>query len=1305
MKNTKKLIFYLLLSIAALFFITNPSLSQETAGQLFEKALYLEEATGELEQAIDLFQQILEEFPDNREFAAKSLLHLGICYEKQGLKQARGTYQDVINRYPDQHGEVAMAKERLNRLLALQDVPHKPSFRKIRIPSELSQNAATSPDGQQLLLVYDEKLWTMPLSGNLGSDIPGIPIQLNTDGVKVTWAGLSWSGDGKTIAFNEIKDISSQDIPEKKNKNQIIYILSAKGGKPERIVENYCGPRAVSFRMSLSPDGKTLAYSSVNDDEMNIFSIPVEGGMPRKLVESPAREPVFSPNGKMIAYVEDKALGRRGGGLWTVPASGGNPIFIAEAGNASSPVWSPDASKIAFLDDHENNKIIIVPVSEDGKPAGKKTAINAPEGTDAIQLLTGWDKNNKIGIIIYRVKYALFTLPAEGGQAVLVYRGDASQPRWTPDGKHILFRKAAGQKAEGWPNHKLTVIPADGGKERNILTGHQDKIGLMPYGIGNKLSPNGEDIVISAKKTDDDTVYIGHHPTRQIWRTSISGKKLAKITNPSVPYSDDCPCWSPDGRSIAFVRTKLKEDRGDLWGEMGIYMVNTSGGAPQLLTLEPEKFIYAINWSPDGKWIAYLKGDKHSSDESSTLNIINVDNGISRVVGEVSNFTVHTELAWSPDSKRIAFNDREGKVIKVMSLSDGSIEDIETGLVDVEVFHLDWSTDGKRFVFVGFQGGVPEYWVMEDFLPLEKLPQKKEKERFVIHKVLDGTEAGFDGGNPSPDGKYFAFTDWSTGNLAIYESVTGKKRFLTKQGSWESDHVQYVENSTWSPDGKQIVYDWYNEKGFIELRLIGLDDSKPRVLYKPNEEVIWVQTFDWSADGKQILACFQRKDDTRQIVLVSAGDGSLRVLKILVGKNWSNNMSFSPDGRYIVYDYPTEEYTQNRDIYLMSTNGDHEISLIEHPAYDKVLGWAPDGKNILFASDRTGTFAAFVIQVAEGKPQGAPKLIKSDIGNLSPRGFTQKGSFYYSTSKEGNNVYTADLDPETGKILAPPKKAIKRFEGSNYFPYYSPDGKYLAYISVRNRQSIICIHNLETGEDREFYLNQYNINRARSFRWSPDCNSILAMGRDNKNRFGIFRINVQTGNITLVIPWESWKSTFIHSCEWSRDGKAVFYVAFNTTNDWSVNNLSQIMVRDLDTGTEKELYRFDNYINISLSPDGKWLASSHPLSLKVMPVAGGEPRELYRFKEEYKNERPITWSIDGKYILFSKKEPGQDRWDLCRIPAEGGEPQRLGLEMENGFMNLSAHLNGRNIAFSSTEQTNAEFWVMENFLPELKAEQ
>ena len=79
----------------------------------------------------------------------------------------------------------------------------------------------------------------------------------------------------------------------------------------------------------------------------------------------------------------------------------------------------------------------------------------------------------------------------------------------------------------------------------------------------------------------------------------------------------------------------------------------------------------------------------------------------------------------------------------------------------------------------------------------------------------------------------------------------------------------------------------------------------------------------------------------------------------------------------------------------------------------------------------------------------------------------------------------------------------------------------------------------------------------------------------------------------------------------------------------------------------------------------------------------------------------ILPAADGKHVLFSEREPEQDAWELYRIPLEGGEAQKLGLKMKSGFMNLSAHPYGRSIAFSSAKR-NAEFWVMENFLPKSK---
>jgi Tol biopolymer transport system component len=715
MKNATKPIVRFILLIAVLFLIPHTSHSQQTAGQLFEKALYMEEATGDLEQGIALYQQILEAFPDDREFAAKSMLHLGICFEKQGLQKARGTYQDVINKYPDRQDEVTLARERLNRLLALQMAPTKPSFRQIRIPTEISWNVALSPDGQSILLVSDKKLWRMPLSGKLGQDFPGNPIHISTGNLPVEWTGLAWSANGEWIAFN---DILPRDSLKEQNWKQSIYVVPSEGGQPRKVIKNYRAARVVNYRISLSPDGKYLAYSSIEDNKTHVYTIPVEGGTPNRLVDFQAREPVFSPDGKMIALVENQFLGRFGGSLYTIPASGGSPSLVTESKNASSPVWSPDASKIAFLDSDETPDINIIGVDQYGKPIGEKITIMAPEGR-LFRLLTGWSTDNKIGaLMLTRHEFALYTLPEQGGQASMIYYGSGSQPRWSPDGKQIFFAKGYQQDTIP-PNLAISVIPAEGGERRDILVGSEDRIIFQPYSAGIRISPDGKKIVMSAKSYDD-TVLIDNDPTMQIWTTTVDGENLAQITQPDVPYTDYNPCWSPDGKSIAFVRTKLQEGQSDQPMERGIYIINPSGGTPKLLKSEYNKWITTMLWSPNGKLIAYITGEKDPPKKKELI-LFDVEDGTSRILAEVPDASAHIELAWSPDSKRIAVNEFDVKhpspIIKIVSVDDGSIQDIETGLVDYHIIHLDWSPDGKTFVFGGWKDGKKEFWLMENFLP------------------------------------------------------------------------------------------------------------------------------------------------------------------------------------------------------------------------------------------------------------------------------------------------------------------------------------------------------------------------------------------------------------------------------------------------------------------------------------------------------------------------------------------------------------------------------------------------------------
>ena len=312
-----------------------PSVAQSPE-QLYQKGLMKEEGEGALQDAIDIYSTIADNSKADQSLQAKALLHIGMCYEKLGMQEAVKAYQRLVNNYPAQKNEVLLARERLSRLVQVADknseIPLLPKFTRIKMPTRLSFAAALSPDGKTLAHIADKKLWTTPLSGNIGPELPGNPVQVNTEGIEVEWTGLSWSRDGNWIAFN---DIPLKNKTEKENNNQSIFIVSSGGGNPNKVIENYRDARVVNYRISLSPDGKKLAFSSVENGEQHIYLKQVDEGVPKQLADIQAREPVFSPDGKWIAFVEDKNLGRLGGSLWIVPAGGGVPRLVARAGNAS----------------------------------------------------------------------------------------------------------------------------------------------------------------------------------------------------------------------------------------------------------------------------------------------------------------------------------------------------------------------------------------------------------------------------------------------------------------------------------------------------------------------------------------------------------------------------------------------------------------------------------------------------------------------------------------------------------------------------------------------------------------------------------------------------------------------------------------------------------------------------------------------------------------------------------------------------------------------------------------------------------
>ncbi len=585
-------------------------------------------------------------------------------------------------------------------------------------------------------------------------------------------------------------------------------------------------------------------------------------------------------------------------------------------------------------------------------------------------------------------------------------------------------------------------------------------------------------------------------------------------------------------------------------------------------------------------------------------------------------------------------------------------------------------------------------------------------------------------GGLSPDGRYLSFVDWATGDLAVRDLTTGKSRRLTNKGSWE-DSDEFAEYSVVSPDGQQVAYAWSNEDGVYELRVVGLDGSGRRVLLR-GEKKDWLSPVDWWPDGSRILVsllrnAFSEEPTVSESVFLSLKDGSTQAIKsptLPAGpESWTWLERLSPDGGYVVYTGAATEGSEQTDIFLLDLKEGRESPLVQHPAVDRDPVWTPDGKKILFASDRTGAMGFWSIDVADGKPRGLPRLVKADIGQLDRTiGLTRNGSLHYAVNAGMQDVYIAELDPVSGRVEGTPTRLSSRYVGANMWPAWSPDGKYLAYSRQRGARAngpgslFTVIRSVGTGEEREFPARPKQLHPAH---WFPDGRSLVAAYWDGSRKsVDYYRIDVRNGEASLLRrgkgggPFRPDHNPL--RPDLSPDGRTMFFSERERAG--SEVQSFRVLAYDIETAREKEILHLGGRFggSVFVSPDGRQLAfadlnpKSGSSTVNVVPVGGGEVREVLKVEPPARvsGSRGLAWTPDGGHLLVpilpkftGGPEPGAAS-ELLRVPVAGGRAQNLGLAMERIGLG-GVHPDGRRIVFDSgrPRESAQEVWVMEKFLP------
>ncbi|MBL8294950.1 MAG: PD40 domain-containing protein [Bryobacterales bacterium] len=532
----------------------------------------------------------------------------------------------------------------------------------------------------------------------------------------------------------------------------------------------------------------------------------------------------------------------------------------------------------------------------------------------------------------------------------------------------------------------------------------------------------------------------------------------------------------------------------------------------------------------------------------------------------------------------------------------------------------------------------------------------------------------------SPDGQAISYVDQTTGNLDIHDLAAKQHRRLTVKTSWETSS-EYAEESTFSPDGRQVAYAWFNGEGRYDLRIAQANASasgSSKVLYS-NPEVIWLAPKDWSTDGKWIAALLERSDGSFQIGLVDAAGGSLRVLKSVDWDSMSA-MRFSKDSKLLAFDQPAREGSPDHDVFVLAVDGSSEFRAVEHPADDRVVGWTPDGSSLLFTSDRTGTPGIYSVAVTSAREVGKATQLKADVGQAAMLGLTRSGVLYFAMLPGSRDFLKATVDFESAKVIGSPVPAVHRFLGTNYQPDWSPDGGSLSYTSYRlRRRTVLEIQDVATAETRTLQPKLRYFNFAR---WAPDGASLIAQGTDLKGRQGVYRIDARTGNIEAIALAEP--TMGLNIPQWSPDGKKVFYIRRDQANKkfW-------LMERELAVGKERQLAHGSGLRWFAVSPDGQRLAcSSDDGAVFFLAVETGERRELIGPGGGFSAP---AWTPDGRFVVLRKSGT------LWVVPAAGGEPRNIDLGLDR-ILDVRIHPDGKQIALMTRNDTLQEVWAMENLL-------
>ncbi|MBI4891082.1 MAG: PD40 domain-containing protein [Acidobacteria bacterium] len=453
-----------------------------------------------------------------------------------------------------------------------------------------------------------------------------------------------------------------------------LWSVARAGGDATRLTT---GP-GIETDPIMSPDGRTVAFSASYDGNTDVFTVPVEGGVPKRLTWHPGADtPIaFNGAGDQLLIRSGRATPAGGPRFFSIGLNGG-PAAELPLPMGFQAAWSPDGKQLAYTP--LAPAFLIWKRYAGGRTSPIWIANMADSRVEKIPRVNSNDfypmwSGDKVFFLSDRfgamTLCSFDTRTKKVEQAIRNTGLDYKSASLGPDA--IALEHFGAIELYDLKSGKVTPVPIRIHGDLPHVRPYYDKVaskiqsfGLSPTGVRAVFEARGEIFTVPAEKGD----------VRNLTSTPGTAERF--------------PAWSPDGQKIAWF--------SDASGEYQLHIAPQNGmGEVRKLDPGAKAFFYNPVWAPDGKKILFR-------DSNLQINYIDLDNGkVTRVDADYYDVPDRDDLSpsWSPDSKWILYNKIGAnfmRAVHVYSLERNETTQISDGLSDQR--HAIWDKGGRLIYF------------------------------------------------------------------------------------------------------------------------------------------------------------------------------------------------------------------------------------------------------------------------------------------------------------------------------------------------------------------------------------------------------------------------------------------------------------------------------------------------------------------------------------------------------------------------------------------------------------------------------